>query len=44
MKKPIITIENANEATIEFLIKVGILFADENGIHVAEKQKKRRFA
>lgn len=37
MKEPIIAIENTNEATIEFLIKVGILFVDENGIHVAEK-------
>lgn len=37
MKEPIIAVERASEATIEFLIKVGILFVDENGIHVADK-------
>lgn len=37
MKEPIITIENTNEDIIEFLVKVGILFVDENGIHVTEK-------
>lgn len=37
MKEPIVSIERASEATIEFLIKVGILFVDENGIHVTER-------
>lgn len=37
MKEPIIAVERASEATIEFLIKVGILFVDEDGIHVTER-------
>lgn len=39
MKKPIIQIESASEATIEYLIKLGILYVDESGIHVSEVGK-----
>lgn len=39
MKEPIVRIENASEATVEFLIKIGILYVDESGMHVSEVQK-----
>lgn len=34
---PIIPIQRASEKTIETLINIGILYTDENGIHVKEK-------
>lgn len=37
MGKEIITIERADERTIKALIEAGILFIDENGIHVVEE-------
>lgn len=37
MGKPIITIERANENTIQALIDLGVLYTDETGIHVSEK-------
>lgn len=30
-------VTKANEATVEVLIKLGLLYADENGLHVVEK-------
>lgn len=34
MKKPIIEIKTANEAVTKKLIELGILFVDDNGLHV----------
>lgn len=36
MKKEIVPIRIASEEVIEFLIKVGILYTDKNGLHVIE--------
>ena len=38
MGKPIITIERANEKTIQALIDLGVLYTDETGIHVSDEQ------
>lgn len=38
MKKPIIPIERANEALIEHLLDLGILYTDETGIHVKDEK------
>lgn len=35
--KPIINIERASEETIQMLIKLGILYTDETGLHVREE-------
>lgn len=40
MKKPIIPIERASEPVIEYLIDLGILYTDEDGIHVKEERKE----
>lgn len=37
MKEQILPIKRASEETINFLIKVGILYVDETGIHVIER-------
>ena len=39
MKKPIIEIKSANEAVTKKLIELGILFVDNNGLHVKEEAK-----
>lgn len=36
MKKEIVPIRRVSEEVIEFLIKIGILYTDENGLHVIE--------
>lgn len=36
MKNPIISIPRASEELIKSLIRAGILFVDENGVHVKE--------
>lgn len=38
MNKPIITIKEADRIVIDELIKSGILFEDETGIHVSDEQ------
>jgi|GEM_PF-3112744 hypothetical protein len=39
MKNPIISIPRASEELIKSLISAGILFVDENGVHVKENCK-----
>ena len=34
--------ERASESVVEFLLSIGALFADENGIHVSEPGIYRR--
>lgn len=38
MKKEIIPIRRASEPIIEFLIKIGILYFDKDGLHVSENK------
>lgn len=38
--KPIIPIKRVSEATIEFLIKIGILYVDESGLHVIDVEQE----
>ena len=38
MNKPIITIKEVERTVIDALIKRGILFEDETGIHVSDEQ------
>lgn len=38
---PLIPIERASESTITMLIDMGILYTDENGIHVAEHEENQ---
>lgn len=38
MKTPIVAIERADEKTIEFLLKVGILEVTEEGLKVREER------
>lgn len=39
MKNPIISIPRASEELIKSLIRAGILFVDESGVHVKENCK-----
>ena len=38
MKMPIIPIKRAGEETVTALIESGILYVDDQGLHVTEKQ------
>lgn len=38
MQTPIIPIERASEKTVMALIESGILYVDDQGLHVTEKQ------
>lgn len=33
-------VTNASKETIDFLLKVGILYKDENGLHVIERKER----
>lgn len=42
MEKPIVSIENASEETIQFLLKIGVLRKDESGFHVVKSEKEKQ--
>lgn len=42
MKKPIIPIERASEATVKALVRMGVLEVTEDGVRVAEKPAEKR--
>lgn len=39
IQKPL-GVTNASKETIDFLLKVGILYEDENGLHVIERKER----